>query len=157
MRQAHTLRGVLALSALAAALAVTAPAQAQNAACTPGAFGEGGKFRVNKGDDNKVTAATVEYQCSETLADGTFAPEGYRLILEGKCGAGGCNYPTLIAKKTARDGFFQTGFVQDGKDVNINLRAPRNGREGIINMSMITRAPEKGAKRERARYRLRAR
>ncbi len=159
MRQANTFRGALALSAIAAALAFAAPATAQTAqtaACTPGAFGEGGTFSVNQGDDKKITGATVEYQCSETLADGTYAPEGYRVILEGECGSAKCNYPTVIAQEAARGDMFNATFVQDGKDVRLSLRAPRNGRTGILNLSVSSRAPEKGAKPERARYRMRA-
>ena len=157
MRQTHTIRGALALSAVAAVLSFAAPAQAQQASCTPGSLGEGGEYRVNNGEDNKVTAATIEYQCAETLADGTFAPEGYRVILKGECGSGACNYPTLIAHATARPGIFQAGFVQDGKNVNVTLRAPRNNNNGVLTLAMVSRAPEKGAKPERARYRLRGR
>ncbi|MEM0906407.1 MAG: hypothetical protein AAGJ94_03520 [Pseudomonadota bacterium] len=162
-RNASTRSTVLTLMLLAlgsAPFALTATPAAAQTECEPGAFGEVADFTVSKSEDKRVTAVSLEYQCGDTLSDGTFIPTGYRLYLEGECGEGACNYPTLMAMPTAREGQLTASYVQDGKDVTVRMRKSRRG----VNLNVMAREPRRGrrnggdgggrAKPERANYRL---
>ncbi|MEM6762054.1 MAG: hypothetical protein AAF615_04180 [Pseudomonadota bacterium] len=120
--------------------------------CAPGIFDVGGTYRTRRGDDDRVTTAIIEFQCGDVLSDGTFIPTGYRVQLEGDCNGAPCEYPMLMANETAREAVYNASFVDEGKNVVVRLRKPRQG-QGVT-IIVIRRAPERGAEPDRAIYRL---
>ncbi|MEM9222477.1 MAG: hypothetical protein AAGB11_08745 [Pseudomonadota bacterium] len=147
-RLIHRTTVISGMAAGLLAMALAAPANAQEA-CSPGTYGDFIELTVNEGNDKAVTSAELEFQCGDTLSDGTFVPTGYRLHLEGECGSGACNYPTAILFPTARRNQLAGLFVFDGKDYTVRMRKTRRGSQ--LNLSI--RGQERG-KPQRARYRL---
>ena len=125
--------------------------QAAAPTCTPGAFGEGVDLDVEKGDDGAIKTLGVAFQCSETLSDGTFIPEGYRVYLSGDCADGPCAYPTMLALPTAREGQYEAFFVENGMNVTLRIRKVR----GRVVVTYIGREPGDRGKPTRAVYEFR--
>ncbi|MEM8663799.1 MAG: hypothetical protein AAGF49_06715, partial [Pseudomonadota bacterium] len=121
--------------------------------CTPGAFGEGGTYEATDAEDTRVTAVIIEFQCGDTLSDGTFIPTGYRVLVEGDCDGVDCGYPVVIAKPMAQPDMYGANFAFEGRNVALRMRPPANG-EGV-NLFWTAREPGPDSEAERGRYRLR--